>query len=80
MDKANSLQFLSKECKRNQHSKCHTRWAGLGVEVLCRCKCHKGNDSNVALLQVSIHTDNHQSHADTEWYPVKTGKESVIDE
>jgi hypothetical protein len=78
MDKASSLQFLSKECKGNQHSQCHSRWEGLAIEVSCSCECHKSNDSKVILLQDSTHIDNHKSHANTERSPLKQTRTMLL--
>jgi hypothetical protein len=79
MDKVNTLQFLNKECKTNQHSKCHTRWEGLAVEVVCRCDCHKRKDAVIAFLQTSTSKENDLSYANREWYSTKTGKVGAID-
>jgi hypothetical protein len=31
--------FLSRNCKMNNHNSCHGRWSGLGFEIVCDCKC-----------------------------------------
>jgi hypothetical protein len=42
--------FLSRDCKLNEHTNCHGQWSGLGVHVLCHCKCH--NKKDAALVRV----------------------------
>jgi hypothetical protein len=33
------LEFVSRECKTDEHTKCDGRWSGLGFEIVCTCKC-----------------------------------------
>jgi hypothetical protein len=40
MNKNIILQFTSKDCKSEIHSKCHSGWTGLGFDIICGCKCH----------------------------------------
>jgi|RhiMethySRZTD1v2_1073278.scaffolds.fasta_scaffold4460602_2 hypothetical protein len=35
-----SLDFISKECKNNNHSLCKYLWEGLGFQIVCNCECH----------------------------------------
>ena len=50
---ATSLQFLSRQCKKNQHPTCHNEWEDLGIEILYSCKCHKSKNAEIAFLQVN---------------------------
>jgi hypothetical protein len=34
------IDFLSRDCKSHQHESCHSKWEGLGFEIICSCKCH----------------------------------------
>jgi hypothetical protein len=34
------FDFLSADCKDNDHNHCASRWQGLGIEVACNCRCH----------------------------------------
>jgi hypothetical protein len=49
---SNIFDFLSRECKNNNHDQCYGMWYGLGFEVLCSCKCShlkkKGLEQEVA--------------------------------
>jgi len=40
--------FVSRHCREKNHSQCVGRWTGMGIEVLCNCRCNhgklKGND------------------------------------
>jgi hypothetical protein len=40
MNENTVLQFTSKDCKNEIHSKCHSGWTGLGFDIICGCKCH----------------------------------------
>jgi hypothetical protein len=44
--------FLSKECKKNNHALCHRQWSGLGFQVICDCKCHNREEKQQALAWV----------------------------
>lgn len=35
------IDFLSRDCKYNEHNNCDNKWSGLGFEVICHCTCHK---------------------------------------
>jgi hypothetical protein len=50
---ATSLQFLSRQCKRNQHPTCHNGWEGLGIEIFCSCMCHESKNALITFLQAS---------------------------
>jgi hypothetical protein len=39
MNNAN-IDFLSIDCKHNNHNHCASKWHGLGIEVICNCRCH----------------------------------------
>ena len=34
------LDFLSKNCKVEEHDACAGRWTGFGAKVCCSCGCH----------------------------------------
>ena len=51
MNEATLLEFLSKQCKNDTHNDCCGIWQGLGLEVLCDCKCHKKKEQE-ALAEV----------------------------
>jgi hypothetical protein len=34
------IDFLSRDCKSQLHESCHSKWEGLGFEIICSCKCH----------------------------------------
>jgi hypothetical protein len=38
---SNVIEFISKDCKNRNHLFCYGIWAGLGIEVICECRCHK---------------------------------------
>lgn len=40
MNENTILQFTSKDCKNEVHSKCHSSWTGLGFNIICGCVCH----------------------------------------
>jgi hypothetical protein len=48
---ATIVDFLSRECKNDIHSKCQGRWQGLGLEIICSCECHKKKEQQ-ALAEV----------------------------
>ena len=31
--------FVSKECHNDKHQNCYGVWVGLGLEVICCCRC-----------------------------------------
>ena len=34
--------FISRQCKEQNHTQCIGRWTGVAIEVVCNCKCdHK---------------------------------------
>jgi hypothetical protein len=35
------LMFTSKDCKNEVHSKCGSKWTGLGFNIICGCICHE---------------------------------------
>ena len=50
------IDFVSKQCKNNQHSfcdskwlgfgiqfncECDSKWLGFGIQFNCECRCHK---------------------------------------
>ena len=41
MTNSTIVDFLSMNCKHNDHNHCAGRWHGLGIGVECNCKCHK---------------------------------------
>ncbi len=41
-----NLDFLSKECKNNNHGNCNEKWGGLGFQVTCICACHHNKKIN----------------------------------
>jgi hypothetical protein len=47
-----AIDFLSKQCKNNEHIACCGLWEGLGFKVLCDCKCHKKKEQQQALAEV----------------------------
>lgn len=40
MTNSTVIDFLSMNCKHNEHNYCASRWHGLGIEVICNCRCH----------------------------------------
>ena len=44
------LQFTSKDCKNEVHSKCHSSWTGLGFNIICGCICH-GQKSQASIIK-----------------------------
>jgi hypothetical protein len=42
-----TIEFLSKNCKSNNHINCCRIWTGIGIgfQVICTCSCHN-NDSD----------------------------------
>ena len=38
------IDFLSKDCKSQLHESCHSKWEGLGFEIICNCKCGHGKN------------------------------------
>ena len=42
-----AIDFLSKECKYNQHEYCSHRWYGLGFKVICVCDCHQRREEGI---------------------------------
>jgi hypothetical protein len=46
-----AIDFLSKQCKNNEHIACCGLWEGLGFKVLCDCKCHRKKEQQ-ALAEV----------------------------
>jgi hypothetical protein len=35
-----TLDFVSKDCKQDNHQRCGSKWSGFGFDVVCRCPCH----------------------------------------
>lgn len=50
MNENTVLQFTSKDCKNEVHSKCHSSWTGLGFNIICGCICH-GQRSAVSITE-----------------------------
>ena len=48
MNENTVLQFTSKDCRNEIHSKCHSSWTGLGFNIICGCICH-GQKSAVSI-------------------------------
>jgi hypothetical protein len=46
------LDFLSKDCKNNNHRYCDGKWQGLGIEVICNCTCDHNNNKYKKIQQV----------------------------
>ncbi|MFL6424686.1 MAG: hypothetical protein ACJ71G_19725 [Nitrososphaeraceae archaeon] len=44
----NSLDFLSRDCRKNYHNECSGIWHGLGLEVYCYCNCHSKEEKQQA--------------------------------
>ena len=36
-----SLDFISKDCKKENHFLCRHQWEGFGFQIVCNCECHK---------------------------------------
>jgi hypothetical protein len=52
-----AIDFLSKQCKNNEHIACCGLWEGLGFKVLCDCKCHRKKEQQ-ALAEVGAPVSN----------------------
>jgi hypothetical protein len=53
-----NLDFLSKDCKNNNHLNCNIKWEGLGIQVACRCSCnHDKKISRVSQVVSNSSTD-----------------------
>ena len=51
----NIIDFLSRECRTNNHSSCNGKWMGLGYYVICRCLCgHLSKCSRVKSSEVKL--------------------------
>jgi Zn ribbon nucleic-acid-binding protein len=47
----NLVDFLSKDCRNNNHVDCYGKWQGLGIEAICCCKCgHNKKEKALELL------------------------------
>jgi hypothetical protein len=49
---ATIVDFLSRECKNDLHSKCQGQWQGLGLNIICRCDCNHKKKEQQALAEV----------------------------
>ncbi|HEY9386337.1 MAG TPA: hypothetical protein VIP70_04810 [Nitrososphaeraceae archaeon] len=47
MTKGTVLEFISKDCKHEEHPQCHGNWAGLGFLATCSCSCHRQQKQKV---------------------------------
>jgi len=45
MSNDNVIEFINKNCKNQEHSLCHGKWSGFGINVVCECDCHKKNNA-----------------------------------
>ena len=36
-----TIEFLSKDCKSQNHFSCSHQWEGFGFNVICNCECHR---------------------------------------
>jgi hypothetical protein len=54
------LEFISRECKIGEHTKCDGRWSGFGFEIICICKC--GHLKEGATLEIlgGLHSNESQ--------------------
>ena len=53
-----TLEFLSKDCKSQNHSSCSHQWEGFGFNVICICNCHKEIDKkNIVLDEPCKHSN-----------------------
>lgn len=34
------ILFLSEPCEAGKHKECDRKWTGMGLEIICKCKCH----------------------------------------
>ena len=41
MSNDNVIEFINKNCKNQEHSLCHGKWSGFGINVVCECTCHE---------------------------------------
>lgn len=41
-----TIEFLSKDCKSQNHVNCCKVWAGIGIQVICNCGCHTYNSND----------------------------------
>lgn len=44
-----SIEFLNKECKKENHKNCCRQWRGFGIKVTCICDCHVRKHKNMVL-------------------------------
>jgi hypothetical protein len=44
MNDACMIEFRSRYCRSNVHTRCDGRWHGLGYDIICDCICHKKKD------------------------------------
>jgi hypothetical protein len=33
------IEFVSRQCKTDEHSECDGQWSGFGFQIVCSCKC-----------------------------------------
>jgi hypothetical protein len=43
------LDFLSRDCRNNDHNECSGLWRGLGLEVYCYCGCHSKEEASASV-------------------------------
>ena len=73
---SNAIDFLSKDCKNNEHQKCYGNWVGLGFRVDCNCLCHqhqkiidiKSIDFGDTVIESNNNTSKSKSHARVDEY------------
>jgi hypothetical protein len=53
MTTLNQFYFTNKSCKRNDHDRCDGIWRGLGIQVLCDCKCHVDERKRLEKIEYS---------------------------
>lgn len=46
MSYSTTLEFVSRDCKMNNHMNCCGEWNGFGFKIICSCKhCHNNNNN-----------------------------------
>ncbi len=65
MSNAISLEFVSRDCKNGAHHSCHTKWEGMGFEIICNCKCGHNKKQNSGSMVRSPDQSNCKSQKDT---------------
>ena len=50
-----TIEFLSKDCKSENHINCCKIWAGIGVKVICSCTCHNNASDDSYTIHIRRH-------------------------